>query len=447
MAMKKTNLLIILFFLPAVFSAQLKKPQDPSYYYGVGSAPITLNEDFQRIAKSNALNDLASEIHINLTSEFSSKITEKAGIVQSEVESIVKSSIQAELENYELVTNLVAEERYYVLYRLSKIHYQTSKEAKRSKAVNSSIDYFTKAKEKYSVGNLAESLTLELLALKSLDKYMMDNIQTSIDGNNVFLTNEIIASIQTKLNNLKIQFDTEKIKTKYLQTINQDIRLRLNLNTPFKNASLENIPLAIKFLKGNGNYDKDITTKKDGAASFTLYKITNQAFTQIIYASLNLYSLVNYDTSSVLFSKILKSLSVPFSKIEVEVASVKTLIMSSEKNLGVDLKIKILEPTVKKYLSENGFTFVADVSEAQILIKLDSETRQGTQIYGQFSTYLDWNISVLDLTQQTELYKESKQNIKGIKLDFESAGLNAYDNASKVLVKENMPSLITKIFD
>ena len=65
------------------------------------------------------------------------------------------------------------------------------------------------------------------------------------------------------------------------------------------------------------------------------------------------------------------------------------------------------------------------------MITINAETRQGSEIYGQYVSFADASISVTDMETGEEVYKMLFKIKKGIQLSFEKAGLKAYQLISK----------------
>ena len=65
------------------------------------------------------------------------------------------------------------------------------------------------------------------------------------------------------------------------------------------------------------------------------------------------------------------------------------------------------------------------------MITINSESRQGSEMYGQYVSFVDASISVTNMETGEEIYKNSVQNKKGIQLSYEKAGLKGYQLISK----------------
>src|SRR6056297_2029137 len=100
------------------------RPLDNSYYIGIGiSSKAGSNPDYIQVAKSNALQDMASEISVEISgTSLLNQIEDEKGF-REKFESNIQTKIADELEDYELVDQWESPDRYYVYYRLSKATY------------------------------------------------------------------------------------------------------------------------------------------------------------------------------------------------------------------------------------------------------------------------------------------------------------------------------------
>ena len=106
------------------------------------------------------------------------------------------------------------------------------------------------------------------------------------------------------------------------------------------------------------------------------------------------------------------------------------------------MSIKIIEPKIKKYLSDKGFSFTDDIANADAMISINAESRKGSEMYGQYVAFVDATISVTDMNSGEEIYKNSLQNKKGIQLSFEKAGIKAYQDVTKEISSNIIPEIL-----
>ena len=99
---KIKKLFSVLLLITIVLSKQpnwvSKRPVNNSYFIGIAVVIKSNTRDYIQSGKNNALNDLSSEISINISSEFVDIAIEKSGLSEEEVRSEIHSSTKADLE-------------------------------------------------------------------------------------------------------------------------------------------------------------------------------------------------------------------------------------------------------------------------------------------------------------------------------------------------------------
>jgi hypothetical protein len=118
----------------------------------------------------------------------------------------------------------------------------------------------------------------------------------------------------------------------------------------------------------------------------------------------------------------------------------------SEKNLGKEMSGNPLSAAVMTSLSRRGITFANKATDADLTLTLRADTRQGGESQGFRTGFLQINLEISDnLTGQT-VYKVSRDDIKGVDLDYEKAGVKAYQNLTRNIESELMRKLVSDLF-
>ena len=372
-----------------------------------------------------------------------SNVIEKSGVLEEEIKSSIQTSTQAELEGFEILDTYEDKENYWIYYRLSKEVYERKKREKIDKALNLALDMFTEARSNEKNKNIEKALLYYLQALKPLEKYIGETLKATIDGKEIFLTNEIYFSIQNILSNIELKPQPAKIDAKTNKPLKQPLKIIADykLDEPFK---VSNLPLKFYFIKGSGDLIEKVRTNSSGIGKCDITRITSPEKLQMIKSELDISSFINQDSTSFIYRNILESFPLPETKFILNVKGLTFFIEADETNLGNKLDVLYLEPKLKEILSNKGFSFVEDISEADLMITLEARTRKGSEAYEMFSAYADLTISVVDMTSGDEVYKNSFTNIKGIDLDFNKAGVKALMNSSDKL-KEMIPEIEKKL--
>ncbi len=118
-------------------------------------------------------------------------------------------------------------------------------------------------------------------------------------------------------------------------------------------------------------------------------------------------------------------------------------INSSERLRGYPMDVKMIEPVIKKFLSDNDYHFTNDPSKADKTIKINANTTAATYTNGIWFSYLDATLSVIDNSNNEEVFKTNLEQIKGAGANSVKAGKKAYSIASQKL-KDKLAEYLSK---
>ena len=437
---QKLKILILFLIFSFVLCEQAnwvsKRPVNRAYYIGIGMVKKSTSTNYVQSAKNNALNDLASEISINISSELVDVMIEQSGMSEEKSRSEIQALTKAELEEYELIDTWENDYEYWVYYHLSKEIYKANIELKRQNAISLSLDLFKKAKEKETNWNtqgstINSAIEYYIQALKPIENYYGDPLEVSYNGNKIFLQNEIFSSLQWILSKMKLKAVNPKLDVKVGHALKNELKVSASFTDNGKTVIVTNLPVQFSFIKGDGELVKTRKTDSRGVVNGQIIEISPNQKIQMIRASLDLTNYFSEDSASEYLLNTLRNINVPSSKFIVNVIGPKVYLESNEYNLGSLLDVKVLEPKIKSYLTQKGYSFTDDITEADAMITINAESRQGSEMYGQYVAFVDASISVTDMETGEEIYKNALQNKKGIQLSFKKAGLKAYQEVSK----------------
>ena len=132
----------------------------------------------------------------------------------------------------------------------------------------------------------------------------------------------------------------------------------------------------------------------------------------------------------------IKNLPVPDTKFILDIQGLSAIIKASETHFGRKGNILYIEPKLKNSLTAYGFSFVKNMSKADITITLKAASRKGNEWQGFHTAYVDLTISIIDMNSGDEIFKDALQNIKGVDLNFDKAGVKAFENAGEEIAKK-----------
>ena len=133
------------------------------YWVGIGIVEKPLPENYREIAQQRALNEISSQINVQLTSTVTSVIQELNYDVDEYFSSIIETRINQNINYVEYVDNYESKTDYKAYARLSKTKYFADLARKRGKAVSTSLEFIAKS-EPFNVNsfNYLSSALLEI---------------------------------------------------------------------------------------------------------------------------------------------------------------------------------------------------------------------------------------------------------------------------------------------
>ncbi len=420
-----------------------KRPNTPGYYHGLGVVPSSGNtQEYMQRAKDAALNDIAQQIVVSIDASQISKLSEKLGELSEEYQSAVRTSTKADLEGVEAVDTWQGDDQYWVYYRLNIAEYKRIQAEKKRKAAALGTDLFTKAKNAEKAQTIAEAFQFYLQSLAAIEKFLNEPMEVQYGGKSIYLTNEIFASLQSLLNLVELKAKNPRLDAQVGKPLRKPLEVDvINASTA---AGIPNFPVRFSFIRGGGDIVPSAKSNQSGTASMQIAKIVATEKLQLVRAEADLTGMLGQNASPLL-EMIAKSFTVPDARFTLNVVSLTVMFETDEMLFGNKLKLPRIEPMLKNSLSSSGFTFVDDPAKANVMISIKSNGREGGDFQGLYTTYVDANISVTDLNSGEEIYKTSFNNVKGVSISGEKAGMKAYDEIAADLQKKVIPKILEQL--
>lgn len=419
------------------------KPSQSGYYTGIGKGTKGDKNNYIQEAKKSALQDLISEIKVNVSSSSVLSTFEDDKGFREQYEQIIQTTAADEIEEFEQAGAWEDDYNYWIYYRLSKAKYKEIKDAQKRNAVMLATDYYEKAKAADEAGDRVQALGFYFQAFRSMEKYLGDAIVVTVQGKEVLIVNEIYSSIQALLD--KIQLTVEPAQL----SINR--RLNLNTETVLVKALYKDLvkpvaalPLQAAFEKGAGDVFPDYKTDDNGNAKILINKITSRELEQTVSVKLNVESLSGASGSPV-FALVAKRLLVPTSRVILKVKRPVAYITTEEKSLGVNKNSSQISNQLKNLLANSGFEFTNHKKEADLWFDVLCDSEKGSVSGSIYITYLTGTIKVTAVKEAKEIYATTLDRIKGYGLDYEKSSQDAYNKGLDVLEKERLQELLDNV--
>lgn len=424
---------------PAWMSA--KPPQD-IYYIGIGHSLKKPSVNHLQAAKKSALEDLVSEIKVNISASSALSTFESDAKLREKYEQIIQTTVADEIEEFEQVGTWEDDQHYWIYYRLSKARYKEIKEKQKRDAVALAIDFFTKAKTAERGNETVVALGFYYQGFRALEKYLAEPIRLDFEGKEILLTNEIIGSMQLMLDKMKLTANPSEIQInrRVAQTAQNVV---VKLEDKVTGRAIIDMPLKASFLKGSGDVFPDYKTDASGQAKVLLTKISSRDLEQTVGVGVNLLAFAGNNPSAI-YELVSSKIVTPRAEVLMKVQRPLVYLTAVEKSLGINKSSTQLSNKIRNYLATNGFEFTDSKEKADFLMDVTADSEKGAISGSIHITYVTAVIRVATANNK-EIYATTLDRIKGYSLDFERSSQEAYNRSLETLEKEKLPELLNAI--
>lgn len=418
------------------------RPLDRAFYFGIGSASkISEPLQFAQTAKKNALDDLTSEISVTVKSESFLNTMQINNYVQEEFSSVIATYSEEQIEDYEVIGVWENQNEYWIFYRLSKAQHEERKLAKKRQALSSATDFYLKGKSAEDNGNLSVATDLMFRGLFELAAYWNEVNEFDLEGKKVFLDNEIFSHLRQMINNTELRVTPDQIELNSTNQFQKDVMASLYLDgKPISNALLN-------YQYDNGKF-KSVQQARTDSQGYVYLPIRNANVKNPrnqLRVILDIDELVPNDLDPELMKPLLASLRAPevFASIATQLPVI--MMVSQERNLDGEENLHWISGAIQEELTDQGFSFTSQVNSADYVIYVTAATSKGGTSQGFHVSYLNMSVTVKDSSDNL-IYKSSKNDIKGLQLNFNSAGVEAYKKGAKQAKKDIAKDINEAIF-
>lgn len=419
------------------------KPISSLYYSGIGVARKIDGTDFIATAKNNALNDLASEISVTVSSNSFFYQVENDANLRAEFQMNTKLKSKESLEGFELMDTYESATEYWVYYRLDKASHQQLKQNRLNNAVALSKQYFKKAIDFRQNGQIVESINFNIKAIDALKAYMADPVKTDWEGEEIFLLPYIYSHLQQTLSSIRLEPKLPMISAKRGETISTELTAFSARDE--KGLGIARLPVFI-FYSGERMANNQLVTNNAGIANIALPRITSNNAIEYLQVNVNMVAIVSEATDDVFLRKFLSKLTAPESRLEIHIERPRISVQSTEFNLGQPLPSKLIATAFTQRLIEDGFAVVNGNQTAEYTLYVSAQTREGAKQNQFYTALLDANFRLVD-AQNNILYEQSIQGFVGMQLSTQAAGEDAYKKLAQDISRRYYRDMRRKAFD
>jgi hypothetical protein len=418
------------------------EPYQDGYYTGIGHSKKDGSNNYIQSAKKSALDDLVSQIKVNVSSTSILNQLEVDNKFTEQYEQIIQTSAADEIEEFELVDAWEDPSNYWVYYRLSIARYRQLKEEQKRNATTLATDYLRKARHSEKDGERLQALNFYFQAFRSVEKYLGEAIRVNVDDKEVLLVNEIYASIQALFDKIQLRAEPSVIKlNRRLDRNAQSVVIKAGYKD--QKTILDALPLAAAFEKGAGDVFPNYKTNDAGEVKILMNKIGSKELEQSLTVKVDVDALSG--SSGPIYNLIVRTLKTPRTQINMSVDRPVVFVSSDEKTLGTLKSHFQISNKLKNLLASNGFEFTNEKSNADLWFDVQADSEKGSVSGSIYITYLTSTIKVTTVKDNKEIYATTLDRIKGYGLDYDKSSVDAYNKALETLERDRMNDLIDNV--
>lgn len=453
--MKKFFIILLLFFTRCSPQVQPPDPEaiKPSwlrttpyqdgYYTGIGHSIKSGENNYVQSAKKSALDDLVSQIKVQVASTSVLNLIEVDKKLSEQYEQVIQTTVADEIQEFELVDAWEDGDNYWVYYRLSIARYRAIKEEQKRNATILASDYLKKGKDAESQNQRLQAMSFYFQALRSIEKYLGEPIRTNLEGKEVLLGNEIYASLQMLLNKVRLSvIPSEVIVNRRVNQTEQALMATSEFSDLKKPAA--GIPLYASFEKGSGVLHPNFTTNEAGTAKVLISKIDSKALEQTISVKVDIDALSG-SAASPIFALVAKRLSLPSAYVVLRVQRPVVYLTAEEKSFGLNKTNFQITGRLKNLLVNNGFEFTDNKRDADLWFDVKSDAEKGSVTGSIYVTYLTSSIKVMTVKEGKEIYAATLDRVKGYGLDYDKSSVDAYNKTIETLETERIDEILDTV--
>jgi len=419
------------------------KPDEGTYYVGIGHANKDGQNNYIQEAKKSALEDLVSEIKVNVSSTSVLNQLDDGKGFSEKYQQMIQTTAADDIEEFEQVDVWQDERNYWVYYRLSKQRYKEIKDELKRNAVALGLDFFTKARQAEKTNDPVTALGFYYQGFRAVEKYLAEPLRITLEGNDILLTNEIISSMQLLLDKMHLAVNPNQIMLNRIVAQSGQV-VTAKVVEKASQKPIPGLPLVASFEKGAGDVFPDYKTDDNGVVKILLTKISSRDLEQTVAVKVNLLKFAG-DNPSAIYSLVAQKIVVPKDIVIMNVQRPLVYLSSLEKNFGIDKANQQVANKIKNYLANSGFEFTSDKTKAELALDVSSNSEKGAVSGSIYITYASSVIRVSSVKDNKEIYATTVDRVKGFSLDYDRSSQDAYNKLLENLDNQTLPEMLNAI--
>jgi len=415
------------------------RPINGMYYIGIAKVnKSNYPDNYIESAKRIALNDLASEISVQIQSNSIVSSFENNTGYRSEFSRYIKMEMTKDLSGYQQQGSFETDEMYMVYYRLSKAKWAEIQAKKKKAAADRALTAFTQAQKDKNELNYISAINYSINALLELKKYWNESVYYTVEEQQRRLDIDIREFIVTTLTSIKLVYKPDKLVLNSKNNFNEKLIVSVEND---KAQKLSGFPFKVNYRKNSIPYQNTFYSKSKDV----IVEVNN-----VHYKQNDIFVFLELEKNKVLRiknedKKLLKFISDAFqaNTIRIPVNFVLPRIYISS-NKHKSPYYHYIKDAVQQSLGKNDFIVVDSKKNAELFFKINIHESNPNSTTKILSSYLSYSIEVKNKANRT-VYTYSSEKYKGVDYNIESAKEKSYVKAAEDINGSSFKKLMQAI--
>ena len=396
------------------------RPAGGDYYIGIGQSSVAPGIDYQAVAKKNALNDLASEIKVQVNSSSMLYTIEREYKFSEEFTETINTRTDLDLSDYEQADNWQDGTTYWVYYRLDKAEYARRRNAEKAKAGAEALALYQQALKEAGAERFQAAATAYLEGLHKLAEFRRESVPVFFNGDTVQIGSQLVLALRDLLTNTQVlSAPSAGINLNYFNGYTAEVEIScLNEKT---GLPMSGVPISYSYFGKSGVISGTQYTPANGKLHLKIVDADRDNITNGLRVGLDSKELQSWAAADPFLQSFLEKIQPPPLFLPIQFQAPKVFLAGTEQNMGVSLESEPIETALKSLLLKNRIPVAAKSEESQLVLNIRATTRKGEKSDGFAIAYLTVTLTVQDQATGKAVFTKASE-VKGVSVTFDKAG-------------------------
>ena len=419
------------------------RPINSLDYIGIGVAQIAPGVNFIESAKNNALNDLASEIKVNLESNTVYFQTERDGVVKEDFKSTITTTAAADIEGFEIAGTWQDANEYWVYYRLSKSDYLKRVEDKRNNAKKISLEHLANALESQEKGDIKLAIQQYFDAFSAIQAYPPSSIEVDDNGNSTSLDQLIFSKLQQLFSTIHFKNEGQTAQLDFSNRFAKHVLISID----YKNMAVGGVPVIQEFKNKYGPVTKTVYTNEKGSIDVLLKAKSLKPSKLKMDIYFDIKKLIGNRKDGAYLEQKMAVITIPRYAINAEVVAPYIFVTTDERLFGSKTKNNGLKSILVSELVKEGVQIIDQLSKADLKLEINADTKLQSTDNNFTVVGLNYSIKIIEVKTNKTILSLDEGPIKGVSLDQPRAAEKAYEKCEAELKRIEIRKIKSAILD